>query len=93
MGRQRQTLTIVCCALYMIFPVLTFIDQHHTLSFLLASLVLPLYFLIRLLLEPKNHQTQVMISAHNDVKQLQSNESTDVRLEHPMDHDLEIPMM
>lgn len=91
MSGQRTLLALVCCVLYLVFPVLTFIDQQHTLSFVLASLVLPLYFLLKLLLAPKvknelNPRTQIKSSTKAQVLDDQIQE-----LEHPNEHGLEIP--
>jgi hypothetical protein len=91
MSGQRTLLALVGCLLYMVFPILTFIDQQHTLSFVLASLVMPLYFLLKLLLEPKaNHELATPTQNTSPLKaQLLYEQTQD--LEHPNEHGLEIP--
>jgi len=91
MSGQRTVLALVGCLLYMVFPILTFIDQQHTLSFVLASLVMPLYFLLKLLLEPKaKHELTSPTQTTSPLKAQQLYEQTQ-DLEHPNEHGLEIP--
>jgi amino acid permease len=91
MSSQKKLIVLVCCALYLVFPILTFIDQQHILSFVLASMVLPLYFLIHMLLEPKskNDYTQNLVEIKVEPKQKGEDQIND--LEHPLEHGFEMP--
>ena len=91
MSGQRTLLALVCCMLYLVFPILTFIDQQHTLSFVLASLVLPLYFLLKLLLEPKVKNELTSLNQIKSSMKVQTMEVQSQELEHPNGHGLEIP--
>lgn len=91
MSGQRTLLALVCCVLYLVFPILTFIDQQHTLSFVLASLVLPLYFLLKLLLEPKVKNELTSTTQMTSSMKAQTFNDQNQDLEHPNEHGLEIP--
>ncbi|MEK9731332.1 MAG: hypothetical protein VW230_06195 [Candidatus Poseidoniales archaeon] len=91
MSSQKKLLVLVCCGLYLLFPVLTFIDQQHTLAFVLASLVLPLYFLIHMLLEPKSKAVHTQNLVDVKVEQRQRIDDQVKDLEHPLEHGLEMP--